>query len=183
MANLIITVVAIALVAVASLMGAYYGGQAFTEGRDQANASTVLTQGQQIAAAFRMAEAQGGDLSAQDALWNATLNDPTYLNPPTAPENDSVTEVSTGQDWYFAADTDLSAAANPDAAGTNVVVLQYDDSVGDMCTEVNEATGATATAITGGGAVDVSGDVEQAGCASFDAASDGVDNHFFYFRL
>jgi hypothetical protein len=52
MANLIITVIAIALVAVASLMGAYYGGSAFLNNESAANASTVLNQGQQLAGAW-----------------------------------------------------------------------------------------------------------------------------------
>jgi hypothetical protein len=52
MANLIITVIAIALVAVASLMGAYYGGSAFLNNQSAANASTVLNIGQQLAGAW-----------------------------------------------------------------------------------------------------------------------------------
>ena len=53
MANLIITVIAIALVAVASLMGAYYGGSAFLNNTASANAATVLNQGAQIAGAWQ----------------------------------------------------------------------------------------------------------------------------------
>jgi hypothetical protein len=52
MANLIITVIAIALVAVASLMGAYYGGSAFLNNTQAANASTVMNIGQQVAGAW-----------------------------------------------------------------------------------------------------------------------------------
>ena len=63
MANLIITVIAIALVAVASLMGAYYGGSAFLNNQAAAGASTSLNQGQQL---------QGA--------WNAYLSD--NLNSP-----------------------------------------------------------------------------------------------------
>ncbi len=65
MANLIITVIAIALVAVASLMGAYYGGSAFLNNQSAAAASTALNQGQQV---------QGA--------WNAYLSD--NLNTPPA---------------------------------------------------------------------------------------------------
>ncbi len=65
MANLIITVIAIALVAIASLMGAYYGGSAFLNNQSAANASTVLNQGQQLSGA-----------------WNAYLSD--NLNTPPA---------------------------------------------------------------------------------------------------
>lgn len=57
MANLIITVIAIALVAIATLMGAYYGGSAFLNNEDVANASTMLNQGQQMAGAWSAYEA------------------------------------------------------------------------------------------------------------------------------
>ena len=53
MANLIITVIAIALVAVASLMGAYYGGSAFLNNQSAAAASTDLNAGQQMAGAWQ----------------------------------------------------------------------------------------------------------------------------------
>jgi hypothetical protein len=53
MANLIITVIAIALVAVASLMGAYYGGSAFLNNQSAAQASTAMNQGQQLAGAWQ----------------------------------------------------------------------------------------------------------------------------------
>jgi hypothetical protein len=53
MANLIITVIAIALVAVASLMGAYYGGSAFLNNQSAAGASTVINAGQQLAGAWQ----------------------------------------------------------------------------------------------------------------------------------
>lgn len=52
MANLIVTVIAIALVAVASLMGAYYGGAAFLQGAERANAASLVAQGQQMAGAW-----------------------------------------------------------------------------------------------------------------------------------
>jgi hypothetical protein len=54
MANLIITVISIALVAVAALSAAYYGGSAFMEGQTKAKATTVIEQGKQIAAAWTM---------------------------------------------------------------------------------------------------------------------------------
>jgi hypothetical protein len=64
MANLVITVIAIALVAVASLMGAYYGGFAFLNNGASVRASTFIQQGQQLA----------GD-------WQAYLLDNAYTAP------------------------------------------------------------------------------------------------------
>jgi len=55
MANLIITIIAIALVAVAALMGAYYGGTAFNQGQEKAKAASLMNQAAQIQAAVQMA--------------------------------------------------------------------------------------------------------------------------------
>jgi hypothetical protein len=91
MANLIITVIAIALVAIASLMGAYYGGSAFLNNQSAANASTVLNQGQQLAGA-----------------WNAYLSD--NLNSPPA----TLTALVTGN--YLSSIPTSPAGANSAAA-------------------------------------------------------------------
>ena len=83
MANLIITVIAIALVAVASLMGAYYGGSAFLNNQSAANASTVLNQGQQLAGAW---QAYLGDNLNTPPTTAAALITANYLAQiPTAP--------------------------------------------------------------------------------------------------
>ena len=52
MANLIITVIAIALVAISALMGAYYGGSAFIKNQMSANATTVINQCSQLVGAW-----------------------------------------------------------------------------------------------------------------------------------
>lgn len=53
MANLIITVISIALVAVAALMGAYYGGTAFLDGQAKAQANQIIAGAEQAANAWR----------------------------------------------------------------------------------------------------------------------------------
>ncbi|HCM83874.1 MAG TPA: hypothetical protein PKW15_04245 [Alphaproteobacteria bacterium] len=65
MANLIITIISIALVAVAALMGAYYGGQAFNEGQTKAIANTLVSQAEMISAAMTIGamNESGGDIS------------------------------------------------------------------------------------------------------------------------
>ncbi len=74
MANLIITVIAIALVAVASLMGAYYGGSAFLNNQNVAKASTVLNQDVQLAGAWNAY--LGGNMNTPpDNLLALTGND------------------------------------------------------------------------------------------------------------
>ncbi|MCV6599041.1 MAG: hypothetical protein OIF36_00965 [Alphaproteobacteria bacterium] len=61
MANLIITIIAIALVAVAALMGAYYGGTAFNQGQEQAERSTLMNEAAQVSAAIVMYNAMEDD--------------------------------------------------------------------------------------------------------------------------
>lgn len=54
MANLVITIISIALVAVAALMGAYYGGNAFIEGQRKALVSSIIESAKQTAAAWHL---------------------------------------------------------------------------------------------------------------------------------
>ena len=77
MANLIVTVIAIALVAIASLMGAYYGGQAFLKGSVKANANSYINQGSQIAGAFALFVNEANGQVPNDI---ATLVTSGYLN-------------------------------------------------------------------------------------------------------
>ncbi len=56
MFSLIISIIAIALVAALALASIYYGGDAFQEGTSKAEASTVVNQGQQVQAAVTMSE-------------------------------------------------------------------------------------------------------------------------------
>lgn len=60
MANLIITVISIALVAVAALMGAYYGGSAFMEGQANAKANAFTSTAEQIRGAYAIRRATTG---------------------------------------------------------------------------------------------------------------------------
>lgn len=54
MANLIITIISIALVAVAALMGAYYAGEAFYSGQAKAKANSIVNAANQIEGAIRI---------------------------------------------------------------------------------------------------------------------------------
>ncbi|HCM83097.1 MAG TPA: hypothetical protein DIS76_00840 [Rhodospirillaceae bacterium] len=61
MANLIITIISIALVAVAALMGAYYGGAAFMEGSAKAGASRMINEARQIEGALHLWRLDNGN--------------------------------------------------------------------------------------------------------------------------
>jgi len=54
MFSLIISIIAIALVAALALASIYYGGSAFNKGTSDADASTIINQAQQIQAAVTM---------------------------------------------------------------------------------------------------------------------------------
>lgn len=56
MANLIITIISIALVAVAALFGIYYGGQAYQSANIKAYAATIIGHVKQIEGAYRLAQ-------------------------------------------------------------------------------------------------------------------------------
>ena len=56
MFSLIISIISIALVAALALASIYYGGEAFNKGTTDADASTVINQGQQIQAAVTLAD-------------------------------------------------------------------------------------------------------------------------------
>jgi hypothetical protein len=60
MANLIITIISIALVAVAAIMGAYYGGTAFLQGQAKAKAVRVINAAEQITSALNVYSANHG---------------------------------------------------------------------------------------------------------------------------
>ncbi len=71
MANLIITIISIALVAVAALMGAYYGGTAFLEGQAKAKANQIIAAAQQIDGAVNLWRANNaGAANLPDAAFN-----------------------------------------------------------------------------------------------------------------
>lgn len=81
MANLIITIISIALVAVAALMGAYYGGNAFINAQNKARAGTLVTQSSQIIAALKLWQiANYADITLGPA-WNGVAGTSSSLVP------------------------------------------------------------------------------------------------------
>ncbi|EJY5652759.1 hypothetical protein OGN88_002961 [Vibrio cholerae] len=73
MFSLIISIIAIALVAALALASIYYGGSAFQEGSTDAEASTVINQGQQLQGAATLADVDEVTLASIDDLK------PTYV--------------------------------------------------------------------------------------------------------
>lgn len=86
MANLIITIISIALVAVAAIMGVYYGGTAYQTASAKAKATAIVEAAGQVAAAWRVyAVNHGGTSSVTLPGAGATCSDmysaftPAYL--------------------------------------------------------------------------------------------------------
>ncbi|MBM24170.1 MAG: hypothetical protein CL760_00280 [Chloroflexi bacterium] len=94
MFSLIISIIAIALVASLALASIYYGGDAFQEGTVKAEASTIVNQGQQVQAAVTMAEIDDVTLASVADLA------PTYLK--EIPKFETAT-------WAFDDDSDPKA--------------------------------------------------------------------------
>ena len=150
MANLIITVIAIALVAVASLMGAYYGGSAFLNNQSAANASTVLNQGQQLAGAWQAYLSDNVNTVPSGGLngpTNSLVANNYIASVPVNPEgaggiaaqNAYVTQAGTTSNYYMVADM-----GKPGTGGASVT-----DSNAAACLRIQKtALGTTPTSFT-----------------------------------
>ena len=99
---LIISIIAIALVVALAGATLYYGGDAFTQGNARSTAAALVNQGQQIAGAWTLFEADHGGASpvALTDLTDTTGGKASYLAAiPTAPVgswalNGSAVEIS-----------------------------------------------------------------------------------------
>ena len=85
MANLIITIISIALVAITVLVGAFYGGSAFSNYQAKAQATQIISDVDQVASAWRLYAINNANNyylpHAGDALGYGTESDlvPQYL--------------------------------------------------------------------------------------------------------
>jgi type II secretory pathway pseudopilin PulG len=79
MNNLIITIIGIALAAVATSMAVYYGGTAFEDGQAAAAANQMISNGQQIAAAFQLYSVANGGTTLTPGTSNNFDNDFNFL--------------------------------------------------------------------------------------------------------
>lgn len=71
MANLIITIISIALVGVAALMGAYYAGEAFYSGQAKAKANSIVNAANQIEGAVRIWASSNLKTNTDYPDWNS----------------------------------------------------------------------------------------------------------------
>lgn len=101
MFSLIITIIAIALVAALALATLYYGSDAFNKGSEVAVASSVLNTGQQIAGAYQLQQATKTSNSAGSDISLANLISDKYLQ--SIPSVNSVEwrEISENKGWIL----------------------------------------------------------------------------------
>ena len=118
MFSLIISIISIALVAALALASIYYGGEAFNKGTSDADASTIINQGQQLQAAMTVANVDRN--AAVTSI--ATLTDQNYLQEIPAFE---------GVEW-----AEINAVGDPYAV---VAVVLKDD----VCDAINAKAGLT----------------------------------------
>lgn len=79
MFSLIISIIAIALVAALALASIYYGGDAFQEGTTKAEASTIINQGQQIQAAVTLSDVDEKGFFSDPTTTSLAALSPEYL--------------------------------------------------------------------------------------------------------
>ena len=132
MANLIITVVSIALVAVAALMGAYFGGAAFLAGAAQADANRIIKQADQVQAAWSLHATYNSGLFQTVSVSDLATGGKYLSEVPKPPE-----KIST--DAY----TLIKLADNSTADGLNGIRLNLltTDSARKVCNAIAKTAG------------------------------------------
>lgn len=165
MANLIITIISIALVAVAALMGAYYGGNAFLQGQAKAQANSLVNKGQQIGAAWQIYAADHGG-SRTITPFSSLV--PAYLQ--AAPVNDFEPGSPVFSGWHVIYSGD--DASIDDLNDGDSVIAQINSA--NVCLAVHQMSAGSAATLTDAG----SGDPFGAGIAILPA--NGKFDCFYY---
>ena len=184
MFNLIVAVISIALIAAMAAASIFYGGSAFGSGTAQAQASTLVNNGQQISGAQQlyMIDNSGNRANDIDVLT------PAYLQAlPTAPSNSTgASAIDTGA-WEISADGTFAyiplnmnfnnATTSPAESVCNEIVLQ-----GGLEIENDGVTLAASTVLgTAAGQINLGDD--QFGCVvdgTDTMATDGATAHFVF---
>jgi len=147
MANLIITIISIALVAVAALMGAYYGGAAFLNGQAKANANAAVSQGEQQVAAWSVYAADRSGNWTLSALAALSATSPTAYVTSLPISPGGVTSSTTVSAWTLVNLSDVSGGTSANYDG--VYFRLTDDTAGlNVCNNVAIMIGGSAATPT-----------------------------------
>ncbi|HCM84024.1 MAG TPA: hypothetical protein PKW15_01590 [Alphaproteobacteria bacterium] len=184
MANLIITIISIALVAVAALMGAYYGGTAFLQGQGKAYANSFVSQGEQIIAAWSIYAAdRGGSWTLANVAALSSVS-PAYITsapqPPAGVTNSAAPSV-----WTTVNLSDISAGTS--TTFNAVYVRLTDDSAGaNVCNLVSQMIGGSSALPTRTSvANNINGSTGKFGCVFVNTSASVLgtgDTKYIYYR-
>lgn len=158
MFNLIVAVISIALIAAMAAASIFYGGEAFSESTAQAQASTLVNNGQQISGAQQLYMIDNSGVRAA-AMTDLTTNN--YLQAvPTPPA--SVVDTGT---WAIAGAGELAVI---DLVAANATAV---------CASIAEQGGLGSGTVASAGAPAAS---DLTGDAQFGCLTDGADLIFAY---
>jgi hypothetical protein len=133
MFNLIVAVISIALIAAMAAASIFYGGSAFSSGTAQAQATTLINNGQQIGGAQQLYMI---DNSGNRAEALSTLTSGAYLQ--AAPTPPSVAGGFVAPEWAINDDGKIATIAFTNPGGNNSVSAT-------ICKELFNQGGATGT--------------------------------------
>lgn len=116
MFSLIITIISIVLVGLLAVATIYYGGDSFSNRGPEAQAATILNQGQQISGAMELWHVDGkGSLGVMSSL-TSTAQGAAYLSDIPAPPNAAYTSnTANASDWIL---------LNPSASRSSFMLQQ-----------------------------------------------------------
>ena len=182
MANLIITIISIALVAVAALMGAYYGGAAFLEGQAKARANALVNKASQIGGAWvAFSASQGG--SRTITPWSTLV--PAYLQ--EVPINDFEPAGATISGWdiipYGSGDDQSYVWGGNDFSTNNHDTLIAQINSQAVCLRIRKMSAGEAATLSDHGAGDPVGNGGGgivAANGKFDCLFYDVDDTYFF---
>lgn len=152
MFNLIVAVISIALIAAMAAASIFYGGSAFGSGTAQAQASTLINNGQQIGGAQQlyMIDNSGNRNATNDMTAANGLVAEDYLQAvPTPPANSTGADATDIGTWLVSADgTFAYVALNTADGGANT------SPAATVCAELVSEGAAANVTLTGTGVID-----------------------------
>lgn len=140
MFNLIISIIAIALVVVLAGASLYYGGEAFNKGSEEAKASTYINQAQQVQAAATLYKATTGG----DAGDIATLVTGKYMA--GAPK----VAIGNGYSWGIKEDASKNKFVFVEQT---IATSAKDDMTANICTTINKNGSGVVSCVDAAGVV------------------------------
>ena len=133
MSNLIITIIGIALAAITTILGIYYGGQAYTDYQAKSYASTAIADLQQLAASAKLyfTEQRGENPTFATGTWCTAVLQlvPNYLSNATLRGQYYNSTVCPNGSFYYSFDAVTGVSlGNPNLYKTTTAAVLLGDS-------------------------------------------------------